>query len=216
MPTKAYGNFQKNLDTVNRLQKTYDQVRIGRNSKGKAAFDHITRSAIIFLASAFEVYIEDVAQEGCTQHIALAGEAKRLPHDVKDTISKHVRNEKNGMPPIELCDQGWKEVYKTLVRKEVERFNTPKKRQIIELFQSKIGIREDDISSIPGIDKLDEVITFRGEIAHRVKASQYVTIDKVREDVEIIMSIVVELDKMILDYFKNCYPEARIPWNNTY
>ncbi|HAD53644.1 MAG TPA: hypothetical protein DCG10_00385 [Lachnospiraceae bacterium] len=215
MPTKAYGKFLKNLETVNRLDQTYDEVRISRNKKGKAAYDHITRSAIIFLASAFEVYIEDVTKECCSQHIALAGEARRLPHDVKSTINKHIR-EKNIASPTDLCDAGWKEVYRTLVNKETERLNTPKQKQITDLFGTMIGIRSTDICNLQGIDKLDEVITFRGAIAHRVKTNEYVKIERVRADVDTIKKLVVEIDKMILDYFKNCYPEVRVPWNNTY
>ena len=35
MPTKAYGKFLKNLETFNRLDQTYGEVRISRNKKGK-------------------------------------------------------------------------------------------------------------------------------------------------------------------------------------
>ncbi len=57
MPSKSYVHFLRNLDTVTRLQECYDIIRGNRNSKGRAAFDHITRSAVLFLVSAFEVYI---------------------------------------------------------------------------------------------------------------------------------------------------------------
>ena len=60
MPSKAYGKFQKNLETVQRLNITYETMKENRHSKGRGAFDHITRSAIVFLVSAFEVYCEDV------------------------------------------------------------------------------------------------------------------------------------------------------------
>lgn len=216
MPTKAYGKFLNNMETVKRLESTYDEIRTQRNHRGRAAYDHITRSAIIFLVSAFEVYIEDVTIECCKQHISFAGEAQNLPHDVKSTIDRYVKNENNHVPPIELCDTGWKEVYRCMVEKETARLNTPKKKQIGELFNNLLGIRVLDLENIEGIDDLDSVITFRGEIAHRVKAEQYVKIDQVRDNVKIISKLTVEIDKMILEYFRYCYPGRRLPWNYTY
>lgn len=216
MPTKAYAKFLKNMETVNRLEQTYDSMRAARHSRGKAAYDHITRSAIIFLASAFEVYIEDVVVECCNQHISFARDAKNLPGTVRDTLNKFVKNEKNGVPPTDLCDEGWRGVYRTIAQKNTGNLNTPKKQQITALFGELVGIHKPQIDAVPGMDDLDTVITFRGEIAHRVKASQYVTIDQVRTGVGIIVNLVVEIDKMILGYFKNMYPDKRLPWNNTY
>lgn len=216
MPTKAYGKFLSNMDTVIRLEDTFDEIRTNRNRRGRAAYDHITRSAIVFLASAFEVYIEDVTKECCNQHIVFSEQGRNLPHDVKDAINRHVKKESNATPPIELCDDGWKEVYRKLVDKETSKLNTPKKKQIGELFGNFLGIREQDLDNIPGINELDGVITFRGEIAHRVRAEQYVKIDQVKENVEIIRRLTIDIDKMILEYFKYCYPGKRLPWNSTY
>lgn len=84
------------------------------------------------------------------------------------------------------------------------------------MFSSLLGIRIQDLENISGIDDLDEVITFRGEIAHRVSAEEYVKIDQVRDKVKIIRDLTIEIDKMILDYFRYCYPGRRLPWNNTY
>lgn len=216
MPTKSYTRFTKNLETVNRLEETYEEIRTGRNRRGKAAYDHITRSAIIFLASAFEVYIEDVVKECCNQHISFAGNANKLPNDVKDTINSFVKRDKNGEPPIMLCDEGWRRIYRVIAEQETGKLNTPKKLQIQELFNKIIGISVTQIDQIPNIGNLDAVITFRGEIAHRVKAEQYVKIEQVKNDVQIIKALVVEIDKMIINYFKETYPEKRVPWNNSY
>lgn len=216
MPTKSYMNFLKNMETVNRLKDTYDEIRTRRNHRGRAAYDHITRSAIIFLASAFEVYIEDVVKECCKQHIAFASDAKNLPNPVKGAINKYVRVDSNQTPPTDLCDEGWREVYRKIVDFEMSKLNTPKKRQIKDLFGKLVGITAQDVDALNGINDLDGVISFRGEIAHRVKAQQYVNIEQVNSNVKIICDLTIEIDKMILDYFKKRYPGRRLPWNNTY
>lgn len=168
------------------------------------------------MASAFEVYIEDVVKECCKQHISFAKNARNLPGKVKDSINKYVKNERNGTPPTDLCDEGWRDVYKTLVECETEKLNTPKKQQISNLFERLIGINATIIDELSGIDDLDGVIMFRGEIAHRVRAKQYVNIEQVHNNVSIIRRLTVEIDKMILEYFRNNYPGRRLPWNNTY
>ena len=216
MPTKSYTRFTKNMETVNRLEETYEEIRTRRNRRGKAAYDHITRSAIIFLASAFEVYIEDVAKECCNQHISFAGDASKLPNDVKNTINNFVKKDKNAEPPIMLCDEGWRRIYRIIAEQETGKLNTPKKQQIQELFNRLIGISTTKIDDIPNIEDLDSVITFRGEIAHRVKAEQYVKIEQVKKNVQTVKELVVEIDKMIINYFRDYYPEKRVPWNNSY
>ena len=87
MPSKAYGKFQKNLETVQRLNETYKTAKENRGSKGRGAFDHITRSAIVFLVSAFEVYCEDVLCESVEISIKHAKDACNLPHAVKKNIN---------------------------------------------------------------------------------------------------------------------------------
>lgn len=216
MPTKAYVQFLKNIDTVDRLCETYNLVKSQRATRGRAAFDHITRSAIIFLASAFEVYIEDSIKECCKHNISFAKDADKLPHDIKGSICEYVKKDGNKTSPIELCDEGWRKVYTKMADKKTEKLNTPKTRQLIEMFSSLIGISENQIKKVDCINKLDAVISFRGEIAHRGRADAYVKIDKVKEERETIMKIVKSIDKTILWYFKTTNKNKRLPWNDTY
>ena len=216
MPTKAYGHFLKNLDTVTRLRGSYDIVRTSRASRGKGAFDHITRSAILFLASAFEVYIEDVTLECCEQHISRAHDAKNLPHDVLSNLNDYTKKDKTSYCPINLCDEGWRIVYKEMVTEATGKLNTPKTTQIKDLFKRYIGISNDKVDAIPRIDELDDFVKFRGEITHRVKASKYVNIEQVVEYENLVKNLVISIEKMMLEFFKNSYPTEKIPWRNTY
>ena len=110
MPSKSYIKFQKNLQTVERLNETYEQMKKMRNSKGRGAFDHITRSSIVFLISAFEVYCEDIIREGVQKSITSAKDASNLPKDVKNTIDSFVKNEKMVYLPLSCAMKGG-EVY---------------------------------------------------------------------------------------------------------
>jgi hypothetical protein len=204
------------MGTVDRLNDTYNQIRQARGGRGKGAFDHVTRSAIIFLASSFEIYIEDVIKECCNQHISFANDAVNLPNSVKCTINKYVKNESNGTPPTDLCDEGWRKVYREIAEEQTGKLNTPKKTQISTLFDELVGISKTKINSLHEINKLDDVIKFRGEIAHRVHADAYVTINQVTENTSIIIGLVKEIDRLILQHYRQCYPDKRMPWNDTY
>lgn len=216
MPTKSYARFLKNIETVDRLKGTYELIRTQRGGRGRAAFDHVTRSAIIFLASAFEVYVEDVLLECCNQHISFARDAKKLPHAIRSTISEYVKKESNGVSPTDLCDEGWRDVYKKITRERTDRLNTPKKRQLMDLFTNLIGINEMDINNLERIGGLDDFISFRGELAHRVRADIYVRIDKVNEEEEDIKRLVKSMDRLVLRYFRESYEDQRLPWNEVY
>lgn len=216
VPTKAYVHFLKNLDTVTRLRGSYDIVRTKRGSKGKGAFDHITRSAILFLASSFEVYIEDVTIECCEQHITRAHDAKKLPHDVISNLNEYTKRDKTPYSPIDLCDEGWRTVYKTMVTEATSKLNTPKTTQIKDLFKRYVGISNNDVDGISRIDELDAFVQFRGEITHRVKATNYVSINQVEEYEGLVKSLVISIDTIMLEFFKRLYPNEKIPWRNTY
>jgi hypothetical protein len=164
------------------------------------------------MASAFEVYVEDVIIECCNQHIIYSKDASNLPNMVGNTINEFVKLEGNSTPPIALCDEGWRDVYKKIAKQKTDRLNTPKKQQIIDLFSSLVGIDKKVIDKVPQINDIDSLIRFRGDIAHRVKAENYVKIDQVINNEEIVSKVVQGIDNAIIKYFRDSYPQKRLPW----
>ena len=221
MPSSSYTKFQKNMETVERLQKTYYDIKTQQHNKGgRGAFDHITRSAILFLISAFEVYCEDIICETCDCLIKNARDAKNLPHDVRSTICEYTKIDGNKTPPLELCDEGWRAVYRKIAKERTAALNTPKTDNLKVLFKELTGIKPRVIDAIV-IDKsqnntLDPIIRFRGELAHRVKANHYVHIETVDEYLQTITQIVIELDKKICDHIKKQHMASKQPWKKTY
>ena len=215
MPSKAYGKFQKNLETVQRLNESFDTLREARNSRGRGAFDHITRSAMVFLVSAFEVYCEDVLCEGVELSIQFARDAVNLPHSVKKNINAYVRNENNHVPPMELCDEGWRQIYTRIVRVQADHLNSPKVKNLKELFDKHLGISNAAVDTIPYITQLDGIIELRGEIVHQVKTTAYVHIEDVKKHLNTINEIVIGIDVLIKEHIKNAY-KVKAPWNDTY
>ena len=142
--------------------------------------------------------------------------ANKLPHAIKSSICEYVKKEVNRTSPFDLCDEGWRKVYTKIANEKIEKLNTPKTRQLIEMFSSLVGISEKQIKEIDCINKLDDFISFRGEKAHRGRIDGYVKIDTVKEERETITKIVKSIDRTILGHFKITYTNTRLPWNDTY
>lgn len=61
MPSQAYTTFKANLKQVDKLLDAFVTMRTP--TPGRKHLDHFTRSALLFLCSSWEVYIEQVANE---------------------------------------------------------------------------------------------------------------------------------------------------------
>ena len=100
------------------------------------------------MASAFEVYIEDFTNECCLKNTIMAKDAVNLPHGVRSSLNIYTKKDKNCFSPINLCDEGWRAVYKTMVSEATDKLNTPKIANIKALFSQYIGILDEKIEAI--------------------------------------------------------------------
>lgn len=217
MPSKAYIHFQKNAETVERLCKTYYDIKQQQHCHGgRGAFDHLTRSAIVFLVSAFEVYCEDLLRETSEYLIKNAKDAINLPHDVRSTICEQAKK----TSPLDLCDEGWRKVYKQIVEDRTNGLNTPNTKNLEKIFQELVGMKPTIIRNLltdsKGNNMIDPIIIFRGTIVHQVRANQYVQIETVQDYKQVIANIVVQLDKKMCDHIKSQSLAKNQPWRKQY
>ncbi len=214
MPSKAYSTFQKNLNQVNRLIDTYDHELERTPRRGKKSLDHLTRAGLIFLCSSFEVYVESVTRETGKIITRKISRPKALSAEAKKTISEAVKKEKNELSPI-LFYEDWKKYYNDLIFYETKQLNTPKVKNIRQLFKKYFGIAESKIDdeSYP-FESLDDIISERGDVAHNLYSEEYLKKAKLLEYTDTIKDCVLEIDKLLY----NEIPETikGKPWNNTY
>lgn len=214
MPSKAYSTFQKNLNQVNRLIDTYDHELERAPRRGKKSLDHLTRAGLIFLCSSFEVYVESVTRETGKTITRKISKPKDLSAEAKKTISDAVKKEKNELSPI-LFYEDWKKYYNDLIFYETKQLNTPKVKNIRQLFKKYFGIAESKIDdeNYP-FESLDDIISERGDVAHNLYSEEYLKKAKLLEYTDTIKDCVLEIDKLLY----NEIPETikGKPWNNTY
>lgn len=213
MPSKAYGVFQKNLEQVDRLRQTYDNELSRNSGRGKKSLDHITRSGVVFLCSSFEVYFEMVLEECCMILARTVQTPNELPNQVKKTISKHVKENNHELSPV-IFASDWKKYYLDMVRFDIAKLNTPKLEKIKGLISKYLGLNDIIDKTVYPFAGIDDIVSERGEIAHKIYGRGYVTRGKLLEYQDTIRDAVKELDMVLHRELPKIIHKR--PWNYTY
>lgn len=138
-----------------------------------------------------------------------------MPLEVKKQISAYIKKHEHELKPMDLVGRGWKDIYlKEIVKEKTDSLNTPKREQINNFFEKLIGVEK---LSNNWSDKnfINEFVSFRGTIAHQVRANKYVKIQDLRRYLEGVRTVVKETDLALYEHLKN-YMDGYTPWNNTY
>ena len=213
MPSNAYKMFQKNLEQVNRLRDTYDSELSKNTNRGRRGLDHITRAGVVFLCSSFEIYFEMLLKECGTIITNELDVPSKLPKQVRKTLSKHVKENNNELSPV-IFASDWKAYYHNILDWDIEKLNTPKLYNISGLLAKYIGINDViDKTSYPFLG-IDDIVSERGEIAHKLYGTEYVKREKLLEYQDTIRDAVKELDLILYRELPKIIGHK--PWRKTY
>ena len=204
MPSNSYIDFLELLTDVRKLQETHYSLSEGRVGRKNLGF--ITRSAVVMLCAAWERYNENLLLEIIDKILEENISANDLPTPVKQNISNKVRKHKNDIYPIELADNGWKNLWKGYATNDTELLHTPNSKKLSILFKQNIGI--EDYTSfwiINSVEKINNFVKARGEIAHNGSKAKYVRIDSLRKYIDLTIDNAIEIDFKIHEYLNHYY-----------
>ena len=216
MPSIAKKRFKKKLlPDVFKLIEAHNELN--PEGRGRRYLGHITRSGVIMLCAAWELYVEDVCKEGV---VFLTKDSKApafLPDRIKGMISKHVKSSKHDFSVLELCHHGWKKVYIDAFQSAIEHVNTPKFGPISDLFYDWLGVNSKELEDSwrHDFEELNNFVTLRGEIAHRGADAQYVNRNSLMSYAELIEDFVVDTDNFLADHLRHIDDGNKKPWNKT-
>jgi hypothetical protein len=178
MPSNSSARFRENrkdIDTLWIFRKELQQA-----PSNDARLEVLHRAAIVFIAACWESYVEDVATEAFDVLLRTAVTPNVFPQRVKALASKDLFEVKDTRRIWDLVT-GWKDVLQThrdtILAKSLRGFNTPKTKQVRELFSALLDIDVmprwtwQNVSAERAGDLLDDYLTIRGNIAHRTKHS---------------------------------------------
>ena len=91
MASNSFDKFNWNIQEVGRLEEAHDALN--HDGIGRRALGHITKSALVMLCAAWEVYIEDVILESIGFINNRLDEPSALPIVVKKKLVGTVNND---------------------------------------------------------------------------------------------------------------------------
>lgn len=169
------------------------------------------------LCAAWERYNEDLLIDSVNYLCKTVGDVSRLNGQIKKTISKKVKDDKNEIKPIELAGDGWKNVWLAYAKVETEALNTPKSTALNLLFKTYLGI--DDYTGMWKRDsrkKIDKFVSDRGEIAHNGAKAAYIHMETLRNYQDLVISNVIEIDSNMARELQMQSSSITIPWSQDY
>jgi hypothetical protein len=215
MPSKAFSVFKKNLRQTDKLLANFNGLR--PPTRGRKHYDHLTRAALLFLCSTWEVYIEEVSKEVCEILSSRLSSPDELPVSIQKKLSSKVKNASHELEPITLA-KDWKRYYASTVCAYTDRLNTPKKDRVLNILLDYFGVDEQiALVKIPSLEFIDAIVSVRGEIAHNIYTGEYFSSATVVGHKETIIKLVVEIEEFFWDYIPSISTSNKArPWQNTY
>lgn len=215
--------LRKNLGDITRLLELHARVASERGGR-HATLQVLDRSAVVLLVACWEAYVEDLAVASFDWLLNRCDVAKAFPSRVRARASKHLRDSKDELAVWELAGDGWRGVLSKhrdeSVQSVIGTFNTPRTAQVDTLFDSLLGMGR--ISSAwrwPAMpvqkarERLDQLVTMRGDIAHRVRHTRPLRRPEVDRSVEFINRLAIQSHNAIVSHLGRMAGAS--PWAST-
>jgi hypothetical protein len=209
MPSATMNNFENYmLKDVKKLLESHAQLN--HKGLGRRGLGHITRSGVIMLCAAWEIYVEGLLEESVGYLSRRVQNPNELPMPVQKEISKSVKESKHDLKPLELAGRGWELVYNNHAIQTIQGLNTPKSTLIDPLFHRLSGIPELSSHWSLGKKVIDDFVSARGEIAHKGGHTNYITIAKLRLYLDQVYQCVLDSDNAMSDFISDNSDGGRV------
>ena len=210
MSSAAYQAYERNRIDVVRLIESHGRLHNG--TPGKKGLGHITRSGVVMLCAAWELYAESLAIEGVIWLCAQCEDPSQLPIGVQRELAKYVRESKHELKPLALANSGWREVLTDHVKDVCAKLNTPKAGPLADLFQTFLGLPKLTDAWSCDVKTLNQFVGVRGDIAHRGRNASYVTLTRLKDFLTQIDTLAKESDNAVREHLRQISPLRRQPW----
>jgi hypothetical protein len=212
MASKARAAFDQSCDDVDRLLEIHTHLG-GAGPGRKHRLEVLNKSAIVLVTAFWEAYCEDLAAEALEHIVSKSADASKLPKELKKRIADELKADKNQLAVWHLADGGWRALaHARLLAMALKRnwdLNTPKSKQITELFEEAIGFDKATAkwcwkgkTEAQTRDALDNFVVLRGRIAHRGAASFTVTKAQVQDYFDLVKHLVAKTGGSVYVFVK--------------
>jgi hypothetical protein len=166
----------------------------------------LNKSAVVLLLACWEAYLEDVAAHAFDSMLKHCTKPAQLPKEVIKRVGHSLREVKDERAIWRLAGDGWKTALSEYVDTAIQKFHNPNSVSVDDLFLRILGMENmsqcwhwTGMSSTRAKTKLDRIVTIRGSIAHRVKHTSPVHLNRVRDFRKHVRKLVRSTDRAILN-----------------
>jgi hypothetical protein len=170
-----------NTEEVFRLFGIHEELS-GTGPGRRHKLEILNKSGVVLLVACWEAFVEDLATAAFDVMLAKATSHTVFPSKVLAMAAKPLRESNDEREVWRLADAGWKTVLQnhraSVIKRLVGDLNTPRPTQVDSLFEELIGLRKistlwhwHGTTATQAAARLNRMVTVRGDIAHRVKAS---------------------------------------------
>lgn len=181
---KHLDTLLSNLAEVRRLMEIHATIA-GPSVGAKHKVEVLNKSSIVLLVACWEAFVEDLAEVSFRLQLRRAKSPDVFPSKVLTLASKKLREDNDERRVWNLAGDGWKTVLRDyqeqVLKRYIGNFNTPKPKQIDDLFASLIGVSKvskkwswHKCKPAKARARLNKLVMLRGAIAHRVSAPRSV------------------------------------------
>jgi hypothetical protein len=183
----------------------------------------LNKSGLVLLCACWEAYIEELARTAFDFMLSHVDDPDRIPARVLVAASSSLRSSSDEREVWKLAGSGWRRVMRghrdEMLAQCIGRMHTPRPDNIDHLFDSLIGYRSlsaawkwKGMSNSRVLTYLNELITLRGEIAHRVTASGYVRKRQVEKGVGFIQRLAAISSNRVRWHLRTV--AGQVPWTS--
>ena len=216
-------NLTESMRDVKRLIEIHSDV--GGAAQGRRyGLDVLNKSGVVFLAAAWEAFVEDVALQAIDHILNVAKSHNSMPLSIRKGVAKYVKDHKHDLKVWDLAGVGWQAVVRDYRHRVLATFNTPKPDNVDNLFKKVLGVEKvsaqwywPGMSAASAATKLEKFIKTRGAIAHRGELPQSITKDYIEGHRGFVNRISVRTSNVIRDHVKaqvGSYPWRRATYGS--
>lgn len=171
----------------------------------------LNKAAVVLLVACWEAFIEDLAKSAFDAILTVADSPDIFPSKVLTLASKSLRESQNESEVWKLAGDGWKKVMvahrDAIFDRYIGRLNTPRPQQVDGLIECLIGMKAisrnwqwKGMSNKTALQRLEALITLRGQISHRVTASHTIHKRYAERSIELINRLAAISSNRVADY----------------
>jgi hypothetical protein len=177
----------------------------------------LNKSAVVLLVACWEAFVEDICEDALDFTMQKAASHTVFPNAVLERVaSVH-----QGPKAWDLAGDGWEQCLRDnmtgVLARTTGSLNTPKTAQVNELFMKTLGVSKLSSSwywsgrtSLSASDALDDLVTLRGSIAHRLDVDHSVRRTHVEHGIELVFRLSVKTSNAIRTHVHSMV--HKYPW----